>query len=136
MSRKIEGGPSQPVAITHVVGSVFAALKGTYLPMSNDMAAPDVNEDARVTYAAVAGQSHCIAGVAWSYDTAEITAAWLEITRGGVAVFQHYITTGGPGYFNFPVPMKGDVGEAMVITLYAGGADVQGSLTVLGHWTE
>lgn len=103
---------------------------------ANDVHAPAANTAAVVTYAAVAGQSHIISGIAWSYDT-DPTGGSLKIEDGaGTTVFQVGITSKGPGFFTFPQPKKGTTNTAMIITLAAGGASVTGKVSMLNHWTD
>lgn len=99
-----------------------------------DVHAPAVNTAAIVTYALVAGQQHYITGVAWSYYGGIPTGGNLTITDGGAVVFNVDVNEEGPGFFTFPRPKSAGVGNAMVITLTAGGAAVTGKVSILNHW--
>jgi hypothetical protein len=99
-----------------------------------DSSAPAANTNAVVTYAAAPNVAHSIDSITWSYDAAP-TGGRLTITDGGVTVFDIEITAGGPGFFSFPGGIRGSENSALVITLAAGGAAVEGKLYVFGHRT-
>jgi hypothetical protein len=101
-----------------------------------DVAAPAVNTAAVVTYGAVAGQSHAITGVAYSYNAAP-TGGNLKIEDGaGTTVFSMDIVAAGPGVVLFNPAKIGTAGRAMIITLTAAGAAVTGKISILNHWVE
>lgn len=104
---------------------------------SSDVHAPASNTAAVVTYSAGGtGHRHVITGVAWSYS-ADPTAGNLKIEDGsGTTVFSIDITSGGAGFFPFPLPKRGTANTAMIITLSAGGPGVSGKISVLNHWVE
>jgi len=162
MARKVEGGPAVPVCIvenraggsstdTEVLEQVQAistnvadietaiSAMAEQLPVAVEASASDhhgpaANTAAVVTYNQnIAGLHHVITGVAWSYSD-DPTGGKLTITGSTTGiVFEHEITTGGPGYFAFPVPKQFDV-ETVTITLAAGGAGITGKVSVLNHW--
>jgi hypothetical protein len=114
----------------------------TVAPSSKPAAAADVhtpaaNTAAILTYAAAgAGVSHCLSGLAWSYN-ADPTGGNLKVEDGaGNVVFSLDITSKGPGFVAFPQPKKGTANTAMIVTLAAGGASVTGKVDALNHWTE
>ena len=96
---------------------------------------PAANTAAVITKNAVAGQSHHITGVAWSYDD-DPTGGNLNITDGGASVFQIDITKGGPGFIPFDAPVEFATNSQVIVTLAAGGAGVSGIVNLLGFWTE
>ncbi len=101
-----------------------------------DVSAPAVNTAAVVTYAAGAGVSHVIKGIAYSYNAAP-TGGNLKVENGaGTIVFSMDITAAGPGFIPFNAAMKGTTNTAMIVTLTAAGAAVTGKVSVLGHWTQ
>lgn len=101
-----------------------------------DIHAPAANTAAVVTYAATAGVSHVIKGIAYSYSAAP-TGGNLKVEDGsGTVVFSMDITAAGPGFIPFDAAKKGTVNTAMIVTLAAGGVGVTGKVSVLGHWTQ
>lgn len=101
---------------------------------SSDSHAPAANNPAIVTYAAQVNLAHSIDAIMWSYDGTP-TGGRLTVTDGGTTVFDVEITSGGPGFFNFPGGIRGSENSALVITLAAAGASVEGKLYVFGHRT-
>ena len=101
----------------------------------SDVNAPAANTSAVVTYAAVAGVSHVVSSVVWSYNAAP-TGGNLKIEDGaGNTIFTTDITSQGPGFIQFTPAKRGTVNTALIVTLAAGGAAVTGKLSVVGHWT-
>lgn len=95
--------------------------------------APSANTDAVLTYAAVTNMEHVFSnGIMWSYD-GDPTGGRLLITVGGATVVDFDITNKGAGFVPFGDPAGSDSGQAVVITLKAGGPGVTGKLSVLGH---
>lgn len=80
------------------------------------------------------GVSNVIGAVYWSYNNTP-TAGKLTIADNGTTVFEVDITAAGPGFFEFPEPLKFTVHTATVITLAAGGSGVTGKITAR-RWTE
>lgn len=107
------------------------------VPVSvDDVDEPAANTDAVITYPAEAGKCHCISGIAFSYDGIP-TAGGVKVEDGsGNTVFSMGVTDRGAGPCPFPLPKKGTVNTAMIITLAAGGAGVTGRLSVMNHWTQ
>ena len=93
------------------------------------------NAAAVVTFAAVAGQSNIISGIAFSYS-ATPAAGSLTITDGGITVFSIDILSGGAGFIPFDAPVKAAANSALVVTLSAGGTAVVGKLSIFSHWRE
>ena len=102
---------------------------------TGDVNTPASNTNAVVTYAAVPGVGHLISGIAWSYSGGTPTGS-LIITDGGNTVFSIDIASAGAGFVTFNPSLKTTAGNAMVITLGAGGSGVTGKLSILSHWTE
>lgn len=98
-----------------------------------DVSNPAANVAAIVTYAAMVGRTHCIQGIYFAYDDTP-AASLLQVVAGGRVLFSCYITWHGMGFL--PLTKKGLPGEAMVITLPAGGVGISGSLSIGNHWTE
>jgi hypothetical protein len=121
-----------PVSGTLEVASSVAPVAAA------DVHAPAANTAAVVTYEAVAALHHVISGIAWSYaGSGTLTGGNLKVEDGaGTTVFSIDITSLGAGFIPFIPPKRGTVNTAMVVTLAAGGADVTGKVSVLGHWTE
>lgn len=70
--------------------------------------------------------------VAWSLDATPATAIALTFASNSVTLFQIDITTGGPGFFEFPSDgIPGANGNTIVVTLAAAGASIIGKLNVL-----
>jgi hypothetical protein len=96
---------------------------------------PASNTAAIITYAALTGYSHVLAGLKWSYDAAP-TGGNLKITDGGTLVFSEDITAAGPGFFDFEPPIMGTPGAAVVITLAAGGGGISGKVNCPSKWVQ
>ncbi len=86
-----------------------------------------------VTFPAVAGWAHSIAGVAWSYSGGTLAGGALTIADGTNTIFSVDITTAGANSVLFTVPKVGTPGQAMTITLADGSASVVGKVTADGH---
>lgn len=89
---------------------------------------PAANAAAVVTFNAVAGQRHRLTMLGYSYGTAP-TAGRLTVLDGATTIIDLDITAVGPGVL--PIPpggIRGSVNTAMVATLAAGGAGVQGKI--------
>lgn len=91
---------------------------------------PAGNTPAVVTRPAAADKRTTITKVVWSYD-GDPVGGMLTITVAGAQVLKHAITKGGPGALQFGA-LEGGNGQAVVITLAAGGAGVIGRLYVEG----
>lgn len=102
---------------------------------TNDVHVPAANTAAIVSYPATPTVYHVIGGVAWSYDD-DPTGGRLTIVMNGSTVLDLDITTGGPGFIPFDPPKRFGVGDAVSVTLAAGGVGIQGKVSVLSHWTE
>lgn len=93
---------------------------------------PAANVAAVVTYAAVVHTQHVIDGIVCGYDGAP-AGGQLQITDGGVVVFEIPIIAGGP--VHLPVNITAGENSPLVITLAAGGAGVSGRLNILKYYT-
>ena len=86
--------------------------------------------DTAVTITLAAGtlKEHRVHGIIWSYD-ADPTGGALTIADDVGNNMSVDITTGGPGFL--PLPVLSTEGDAVTITLAAGGGTVVGKLTVI-----
>lgn len=90
--------------------------------------APAANTAAVVTFAAVTGKRHHLVYIAWSYS-ATPTGGNLKVEdASGTTVLDVDITAGGPGSLQFENPLRGEVGNALIVTLAAGGAGISGKV--------
>lgn len=89
---------------------------------------PAANTAAVVTFAAETGKRHHLVYVAWSYNAAPTGGNLKVEDASGTTVLSLDITAAGPGSLEFPNPLRGEVGNAMIATLAAGGAGVSGKL--------
>jgi hypothetical protein len=106
---------------------------------SSDVHAPTSNTAAVVTYAASASAKHVIYGLAWSYTgSGTLAGGNIKVEDvSGTTVFTIDIDAKGNGSIVFPRPLRGAaINTAMIVTLAAGGANVTGKVSVLGHTTE
>lgn len=95
---------------------------------TGNVSAPAANTAAAVTCAAVSGRRQHLALVAWSYSAAP-TGGRLTLADGADTVLDLAITAAGPGnLFGSSLALRGEVGNALVATLAAGGAGVSGKL--------
>lgn len=115
--------------------------KSEVTQISQAAAAGNVHEPAAGIAAVVtkaaggAGVCNVVGAVFWSYD-GDPTAGSLTIEDGsGTTVFKVDITSKGPGFLPFTPPMKGTADTAMIFTLAAGGAGINGVVSVHA-WTE
>jgi hypothetical protein len=100
-----------------------------------DVAAPAANAAAAVTYAGASGVTHCVGQLCWSYNGTP-TGGNLKIEDGsGNTIFSLDITQSGPGIILFNPPKKGAAGNALIVTLAAGGSGVSSKVSIT-HWTE
>ena len=102
---------------------------------TDDVHVPAANVAAIVSYPATPTVYHILSGFAWSYDAAP-TGGNVIIVMNGSTVFDLDVTVAGPGFFLFDPPKRFGVGDAVSVTLAAGGLGIQGKVSVLGHWTE
>jgi len=120
--------------LTPPAGYQPAAVLAVPAPgVASDLTVGTANANAVVSYAAVVGQSNTISGVIWSYNGTP-TGGRLTIQDGSATVRDIDITAAGPGEIVFPYPLQGTVGNAMTITLYAGGSGVVGKVQAANAW--
>jgi hypothetical protein len=92
--------------------------------------APADNTAAVITIAAQPGVAHEIENYGFSYDEAPAAAKAFTIeSPSGTVLQKWYVIAGGVG----PIPasgscIRGEVGEALVVRLAAGGAGIAGSV--------
>jgi len=115
--------------------SGLRVMAAEYLPaVPTDMSDSGVaNFPQSVTYAAVAGTYHVLQSLHFSYND-DPAGGRVYVELGGVEVFSQYITRGGPGPLPLCPPIVSGVGQAMAVTLAAGGAGITGAL-VCRHFT-
>ena len=113
----------------------FPAYEPSVDAATEDIHVPAANTAAIVSYPATPTVYHVITGIAWSYDAAP-TGGRLSIIMNGSTVFDVDITAAGPGFIPFDPPKRFGVGDAVSVTLAAGGVGITGKCNVLGHWTE
>jgi hypothetical protein len=75
--------------------------------------------DAVVTIPASADEFWAIDWITWSYDDVP-TGGNLQVSIGGVVVWQVDITAGGPGHIEFEKALYGLKNQAVVVTLADG----------------
>lgn len=81
-----------------------------------------------ITLAATPGKRHSVARVDFSYSDAP-TGAILTVSIDGVTAWEQHITGAGVGPLDLGW-LSGEPGEAVVITLSAGGSGITSKLTV------
>jgi hypothetical protein len=101
---------------------------------ANNVSAPAANTAATVTATGQDNQYIIFQVIMWSYNGAPTGGNISAVTTGGATILDWDITTSGPGFV--PIPEKGlqspSPGEAVTITLTAGGATVSGKLNA--YW--
>lgn len=91
-----------------------------------NVAAPAANTAATVTFAAAAGKRHIVEFIGWSYSAAP-TGGRLTVKDGATdVVLDLDVTAAGPGSIS-PL-IRGALGNAVEVTLAAGGAGISGKL--------
>lgn len=99
---------------------------------AGNLHAPAANTAAVVTLPAVEGECHVVDGLAWSYaGTGTLSGGNLKVELAGTTVFSMDVSAKGQD--TVPFRQRGGPGEAVVVTLAAGGADVSGKVSLLGH---
>lgn len=76
--------------------------------------------EAVITIPANADQFWCLDWISWSYGGTP-TNGNLQVSIGGVVVWQIDITVGGPGHIYFKPGLYGRKNQAVVVTLANGG---------------
>lgn len=93
---------------------------------------PSSNTAAVVTIAAVTGVAHELEFISFSYDAAPTNGNLKIESPSGTTLQEFYVTAAGPGFIPFSgSAVKGASGQAMIITLAAGGSGVSGIVNVL-----
>ena len=98
-----------------------------YSRAATDAVTSTANAAAVITYGASGGRVHVLDGVTFSYS-GDPTGGRLTVAVAGTTRFSVAITKGGPGPIPFDPPIRSGVGEAMVVTLAAGGGSLTGDL--------
>lgn len=84
--------------------------------------------------AAGPGRNHIISGLAFSYSSTPAPNSFVQIEApSGNVVFKQYITTAGTNMVLFNDRKIGADNTAILLTLSSGGANVTGSLSILGR---
>lgn len=99
---------------------------------TDDVDEPAADTAAVATYAAAGSYYHIIGGVAWSYSGAP-TGGNLKIEDGTDTIFSVDITAAGHNSISFGRGKRGTRGNALVITLAAGGGAVVGKVNATWH---
>lgn len=101
---------------------------------ANNVGVSAANTAVAKTLTAVTGRTRSIKGVYVGYD-ATPTGGLLTIQDGvgGDIILSLPITSPGPAPVNFAIPKESTAGNALVITLGAGGAGVIGHLNLEGR---
>lgn len=81
------------------------------------------------------GKRWAVWGIVWSYDAAP-TGGKVTLTVGGTTVIEFSVTSQGPGFIPFALPMTGGDNQAIVLTLAAPGGAVVGRIGFVHAWTE
>lgn len=95
---------------------------------TGNVSAPAANTAASLTFAAETGKRHHLVYIAWSYSAAPTGGNLKVEDASGNTVFNVDITAAGPGSLQFENPLRTEVGNAMIVTLTAGGAGISGKL--------
>jgi hypothetical protein len=136
--RDTASGRPQVVGMTNgrVLVDPLAAVQPSVDSNSSYVDEPAANTAAVVTLAAAGpGNRNVLGQAAWSYDAIP-TAGSLTIEDGaGTTIFKVDITDAGPGFFQFIPGLRGSINTAMIATLAAGGAAVNGIVS-LHAWME
>ena len=93
---------------------------------------PSTNTAATKTIALIATDTPVeIEGIHWSYS-ADPTGGNLKIeSPSGTTIYDVDITNGGPGFLPFSGScLKGAKGQAVIVTLAAGGLGIQGIVNI------
>jgi hypothetical protein len=98
-------------------------------PQEQEYDAPAANTAASVSIAADSKEHWVIESVDFSYD-ATPSGGSITITSGGTTIYKMAITSAGAYRREFENGLKATKGEAVVVTLAAGGAGVSGTLFV------
>jgi hypothetical protein len=121
-------GTQQGGALTPDIGA--SALSPAQLPSTPNKATAAANTAVTVTLAAVAGESHRLTYLAYSYS-ASPTGGQITITDGGTTIFDLDVTSSWEVFESLPPGgIKCSTNSAVVLTLAAGGAGIVGKLNV------
>lgn len=103
------------------------------MPLNVALSASGTNAPATVTLAADPLCRHVLDSVSFSYS-ATPTSGRLSITDGGATVYDLDLVAAGPWQCPFPAGLESSMlGNALVITLAAGGLGVTGKVNVDWH---
>jgi hypothetical protein len=86
-----------------------------------------------ITLAADAEVFHAFRGLEWSYESTPAAGSYVQIAYAGVVVWKMFITSGGPGWFQWPwkegLNNARTVNQECVVTLSAPGGSIDSTLT-------
>lgn len=74
-----------------------------------------------------------ISSIQFSYDDTPTGGLLTVESPSGTVIWRHHITAAGIGPIDFPTPLPGAEGQAMIVTLAAGGSGIAGKLTVIAR---
>ena len=80
-------------------------------------------------------QAVILTGVWWSYVGGTPTGGNLTVSDGTLTPININISTAGPGYIPFDIPLRFTPGANVTITLAAGGSGVTGTCGGLASWS-
>lgn len=90
---------------------------------------PNTDTAAVNTYAAVAGTSHVLDSISYSYQGGTLSGGNIKVeSPSGTVIWECGVTATGMQHVTFPAGLTGAVGQALIATLAAGSANVQGTL--------
>ncbi len=87
---------------------------------------PSTNTAAVATFAAVTGVVKTLDSIQWSYSAAPTGGNLKVESPSGTVIFEQDVTAAGPGQVLFPGGLDGASGQAVIVTLAAGGSGIQG----------
>ena len=127
------GGPltTAPIVIVFT-GTGLSSLLQPLITLGTNSLTGGTNPSVSLSHTLPGGSSvysNCISMLAWSYN-ATPTGGNLLIQDGGDTIFNVDVTTSGAGILNFNPAKAATSGNALTITLAAGGANVIGKLSV------
>jgi hypothetical protein len=129
--------PTDPATPTPAAGTrETSTASSVVVPDAADAAvAGAANAAATWTRAGVAGASHVLSGVWWSYSAAP-TGGRLTVSDGTITYRDLDVTAAGPGFLPCNPPLKMPAGRPLTLTLAAAGVGVAGKIQPMNNWTE
>lgn len=88
---------------------------------------PSTNTAATVTFDGVDRVVHQLDSIQWSYVGGSLSGGNIKVdSPSGTTIWELDVAAAGPNSVVFRNGLRGAEGQAIVVTLAAGGADVQG----------